>query len=84
MSLDDAPVGNLRCLGVSGIRRGLCEYNRMFDKNGKVSEKTAVRFAAGKVDIKDLDAQTAYPDIIVHDRSNGDCNLVILEVSPVT
>jgi len=54
-----------------------CEYNRMTDDNGVQIVK---RFPPESVMTDDTKGKTVYPDIIVHDRSSRDRNLLILEV----
>jgi hypothetical protein len=56
-----------------------CEYNRMFNE-GVLERKTAIRIEKmEKVSIGDIDAKTAYPDIIVHRREDDKHNLLIIE-----
>ena len=54
-----------------------CEYNRMF-KDGEQVPKGAVRLS-GRVPIDDLNARTAFPDIIVHRREDDLHNLLVIE-----
>jgi hypothetical protein len=53
-----------------------CEYNRML-KDGQQVRKSAVRIKEVLTD--DLDAQTVYPDIIVHWREDDTHNLLVIE-----
>ncbi len=56
-----------------------CEYNRMFNE-GILVRKASIRIEEmEKVSVGDLDARTAYPDIIVHHRGDDIHNLLIVE-----
>src|ERR1700743_3834732 len=56
-----------------------CEYNRMFNA-GVLVRKTSIRIEEmEKVSVGDLNARTAYPDIIVHWREDDKHNLLIIE-----
>jgi hypothetical protein len=56
-----------------------CEYNRMF-RAGVLVRKTSIRIEEmEKVSVGDLNAQTAYPDIIIHWREDDKHNLLIIE-----
>lgn len=56
-----------------------CEFNRMF-KNAALVHKAVRRVRQlATVSIWDLDARTAFPDIIVHDRDDDLHNLLVIE-----
>ena len=48
-----------------------CEYNR----DGHFTKKLATK----KIDTDDIEAQTIYPDIIIHKRGDNNNNFVIIE-----
>ncbi|SRR6266404_1506870 len=56
-----------------------CEYNRMFKNGHNVPKRAVRRSGTQQVSIADLNARTAYPDIIVHRREDDAHNLLILE-----
>ena len=57
-----------------------CEYNRMTDESGMQIKKQIYGTPnPDLVAVDDLDAQTVFPDIIIHRREDGDHNLLIVE-----
>ncbi len=59
-----------------------CEYNR--DHNDPKYIQNVRDFLNRnnneKIDIADVDATTAYPDIIIHERGTNDSNLLAIEI----
>ena len=57
-----------------------CEYNRMAGENGEQVKKQIYGTPnPDLVSIDDINAQTIFPDIVIHRRENGDNNLLIIE-----
>ncbi len=60
-----------------------CEYNREGDKPKKYQEIVNEINCIG-IRVDDIEARTAFPDIIVHKRGNNDDNLLVIEVKKLS
>ncbi|WP_267642073.1 hypothetical protein [Haloarchaeobius amylolyticus] len=64
------------------------EYNRVTKENGAtVDSKKRVRYdklpdecQGRKIEVDDTNAQTVFPDIVVHKRGSSDHNLLVIEI----
>ncbi|MFP4029622.1 MAG: hypothetical protein ACLFWL_17725 [Candidatus Brocadiia bacterium] len=58
-----------------------CEYNRHVEEPKKLFYDG---YGDIKCDVRDTDAKTVYPDIVVHKRGNDKHNLLVIEIKKTT